>query len=48
MAKLNISEEEYLQMDPDDVDALQVLYREEKKMKWEMWMEIFKKLFGDK
>lgn len=48
MAKLGIKEEEYLQMDPDDVDALQVLYKEENNMKWETWVEIFKKLFGGK
>jgi len=48
MGKIGIKEEEYLQMDPDDVDALKVLYREEDNMRWETWMEIFKKLFGGK
>ena len=48
MAKLGFKEEEYLQMDPDEVQALIYLYQSEDAMWWEKMYELVSKLFGGK
>ena len=48
MRRLGIKEEEYLEMDSDEVDALMYLYQSEDAVWWERAYEMMGKLFGGK